>query len=65
MNPVMWYKYQKENRVEFTLKARTNREMAGFVERHGFDVIKKKGILFPVALFAPYVVAFGRKEVHK
>ena len=62
LNPVMWYKYKKENSVEFTLKARTNREMAGFVERHGFEVIKKKGILFPITLFAPFVVVFGRKE---
>jgi SAM-dependent methyltransferase len=62
INPVMWYKYKKENSVEFTLKARTNREMAKFVEKYGLEVIKKKGILFPIATFAPYVVAFGRNE---
>jgi hypothetical protein len=39
--------------------------MAKLVEKHGFLVIKKKGILFPITLFAPYVVVFGRKEVHK
>ena len=61
MNPVMWYKYKKENSVEFTLKARTIREMTKLVEKHGFEVIKKKGILFPITLFAPYVVVFGRK----
>ena len=63
MNPVMWYKYKKENSVEFTLKARTNREMAKFVERHDFEVIKKKGILFPITLFAPYVVVWGRRGI--
>jgi len=62
MNPVMWYKYKKEDNVEFTLKARANREMTKIVEKHGFEVIKKKGILFPIALFAPYVVVFGRKK---
>jgi len=62
LNPVMWYRYKKENSVEFTLKARTNREMAKLVEKHGFEVIKKKGILFPIALFAPYVVVFVRKK---
>ena len=30
--------------------------------KHGFEVIKKKGILFPITVFAPYVVAFGRKR---
>ena len=65
LNPVMWYKYKKENSVEFTLKARTIRELAKLVERHGFEVIKKKGILFPVAMFAPFVIVFGRKEEHK
>lgn len=62
MNPVLWYKYKKRNRIDFTLKARTNRDMAKLIEKHGFEVIKKKGILFPIAMFAPYVVVFGRKE---
>jgi SAM-dependent methyltransferase len=62
MNPVMWYKYKKENSIEFTLKARANREMTKIVEKYGFEVIKKKGILFPITLFAPYVVVFGRKK---
>jgi ubiquinone/menaquinone biosynthesis C-methylase UbiE len=60
-NPVIWYKYKKQDRVEFTLKARTIRKMAELAEKHGFEVIKKKGILFPIALVAPYVVVFGRK----
>ena len=62
LNPVMWYKYKKDDNVEFTLKARTNRGMVKFVERNGFKVMKKKGILFRSAMFAPYVVVFGRKE---
>lgn len=62
MNPVMWYKYKKRNSVEFTLKARTIREMARLVEKHGFRVVKKKGILFPITLFAPFVIVLGRKE---
>jgi len=62
LNPVMWYRYKKENSVKFTLRARTNREIAKLVEKHGFEVIKKKGILFPIALFAPFVIVFGRKE---
>ena len=65
INPVMWYKYKKGNNVEFTLKARTIREMAKLVEKHGFDIIKKKGILFPITSFAPFVVVFVRKEAHK
>lgn len=62
LNPVMWYKYKKENSVEFTLKARTIREMAKLVEKHGFEIINKKSILFPIALFAPYVVVFAIQE---
>ena len=62
MNPIMWYKYKKEDSVEFTLKARTIREMTKHIEKYGFEVIKKKGILFPITLFAPYVVVFARKS---
>ena len=65
MNPVLWYKYKKGDSVEFTMKSRTNHEMIKFVERHGFEVIKKKGIFFPITLFAPFVVVFGRKERYK
>jgi SAM-dependent methyltransferase len=65
LNPVMWYKYKKESSVKFTLKARTNHEIAKLVEKHGFEVIKKKGILFPIAMFAPFVVAFAKKRGHK
>lgn len=65
INPVMWYKYKKENSIEFTLKARTIRKMAKLVEKHGFEVIKKKDILFPIAMFAPFVVAFAKKRGHK
>ena len=65
INPVMWYMYKKENNVKFTLKARTTREMIKFVEKCGFEVIKKKGILFPIAMFAPFVVAFAKKMGHK
>ena len=39
-----------------------NRDMAELVEKHGFEVIKKKGILFPVAVLAPFVIVFARKE---
>lgn len=61
-NPVLWYEYKKENSIEFTLKVRTTREMIKLVENHGFEVIKKKGILFPLTLFAPFVIVFGRRE---
>lgn len=61
MNPVMWYKYKKENSVAFTLKVRTTREMIKFVEKYDFEFIRKKGILFPITLFAPFVVVFARK----
>lgn len=65
INPVLWYKYKKENSVEFTLKARTTKQMRKLVERHSFEVIKKKGILFPITLFAPFVIVFARREGHK
>ena len=62
LNPVMWYKYKKEDSIEFTLRARTNHEMKKFVEKHGFVVIKKNSILFPITLFAPFVIVFVRKR---
>ena len=65
MNPVVWYNYKKENNIKFTLKVRTTREMIKLVENRGFEVIKKVGILFPITLFAPFVVVFGRKGHHK
>jgi SAM-dependent methyltransferase len=61
LNPVMWYKYKKGNSVEFTLKARTTKQMAKLAEKHGFEVIKRRGILFPITLFAPYVVFFVKR----
>ena len=60
-NPYLWHRYKKRDRVEFTLKARTTKQMAKLVKKHDFEVIKKKGILFPITLFAPFVVVFGRK----
>ena len=65
LNPVVWYKYKKENSVEFTLKARTTEQMTKLIEKHGFEVIKKKGIFFPITLFAPFVVVFVRKKGYK
>ena len=62
LNSVMWYKYKKEGSVKFTLKVRTTREMIKFVEKRGFEIIKKKGIFFPVTLFAPFAIVFARKE---
>ena len=65
LNPVMWYKYKKEGSVKFTLKVRTTKQMIKLVGERGFEVIKKKGVLFPITLFAPFVVVFVRKEGHK
>ena len=63
MNPVLWYKYKREDSVGFTLKARTNRQMKKLVEGYGLRVINKKGIFFPFTLFAPYVIFFAQKEI--
>lgn len=63
LNPYLWHRYKKRNRVKFTLKARTTKQMAKLVKKHGFEVIKKKGIYLPITLFAPFVVVFGRKLV--
>ena len=62
MNPIMRNKYKKESCIEFTLKVRTIRRMSKLAEKHGFEVIKKRGIFFPVTLFAPFVIVFARKE---
>lgn len=62
MNPVMWYKYKRENSIDFTLKARTIFEIKRLVERYGFQVFKKKSLLFPNSMLAPYVILFSRYE---
>jgi len=61
LNPIMWYLYQKEDSILLTLKARTIHRMVELAERNGFEVIRKRGILFPIALFAPFVILFARK----
>ena len=61
LNPMLRYKYKKEDSIEFTLKARTTSWMIRLAEKHGFETIKKKSILFPVSLFAPYLIIFTRK----
>lgn len=61
LNPIMWYRYQREDSVSLTLKVRTIHQMVEIAERNGFEVILKKGILFPITYFAPFVILFARK----
>ena len=62
LNPFVWKRYKKRNGVRITLKCRTVRMMTKNLEKMGFEVMKKKGISFPVTLFAPYVIVFARKS---
>ena len=62
LNPYLWHRYKKHDRVKFTLKARTTKQMTKLVKKQGFEVITRKGIYLPIALFAPFVVIFARKE---
>jgi len=39
--------------------------MTKLIESNGLTIIKKKGILLPITLFAPFVVVFAKKEVVK
>jgi len=37
------------------------KEMANLLEKNGFEIVKKKGIFFPIALFVPFVIVFAKK----
>jgi ubiquinone/menaquinone biosynthesis C-methylase UbiE len=62
LNLPLRYRYKKRDTVEFPKTARTIHNMEKLVKEAGFEIIKKEGILFPITLFAPYVIFFGRKE---
>jgi ubiquinone/menaquinone biosynthesis C-methylase UbiE len=62
LNPILYLAYKKNDSVNFTLKARTTKQMIKLIEKHGFEVIKKKGVLSPIVTFAPFVIVFVRKE---
>ena len=61
-NPILNLAYRKNDSIEFTLKARSLKEMATLLEKNGFKIVKEKGIFFPIASFAPFVSVFARKE---
>ena len=61
LNPYLWWRYKKEDSIKFTLKTRSTYEMTRLVEQVGFRVIRKKGIFFPVTLFAPFVIVLCRR----
>ena len=62
LNPIMWYSYRKRDGTHFTLKTRTLFLMRAFLSKHDFIVTKKKNLLFPITVFAPYVIFFCRKQ---
>ena len=61
-NPLVWYKYKREDNIEFTLKARTISYMSKLAKQHGFTMVTKKSLLFPISFFAPYVIVFSRRD---
>jgi SAM-dependent methyltransferase len=61
-NPIIWQRYKKEDRIGFTLKARTIGEMVKYTELHHFKIIKKMSIIFPIMQIAPYIIFWARKE---
>lgn len=62
LNFPLWYRYKKRDTVEFSKKVRTIHKMEKLVKTAGFKIMKEEGIFFPIALFAPFVVCFARKE---
>lgn len=61
-NPVIRCIYNKKDTVDFTLKTRTISCITSLVEKRGFKIQKKVGILFPIAFFAPFVVLCAIKS---
>ncbi|MEN4019345.1 MAG: class I SAM-dependent methyltransferase [Methanobacterium sp.] len=62
LNPVLNLAYKRADSTEFTLKARSVRELTEMVEAKGFKVVAKKGIFFPIPILAPYVICCSIKE---
>lgn len=61
LNPVLYLSFKKHSGY-CTYNSRTTKQMTKLSEKHGFKVIKKKGVLIPITLFAPFVILFARKE---
>lgn len=61
LNPVLYISYKKHSGY-CTYKPRTTKQMTKLIEKYDFKVIKKKGVLIPITLFAPFVVIFAKKE---
>jgi SAM-dependent methyltransferase len=62
MNPLIFYKYRKYVDDEYTHKCRTNHDIRTYMDNYGFQIIKKKSVLFPFIMFAPYIMYFCIKD---
>ena len=58
LNPVLWHSYRKRDDRHFTLKTRNIFRMVKILKKWGFEVLHKKGLFFPISIFAPYVILF-------
>ena len=62
MNLYLKYKYKDDERAGIAYRARTIRQMIKFAENNGFKFVKKKGIYFPITLFASFIIVFCKKS---
>ena len=62
INPILQLAYKVYDNINLTLKARTINFMIKLIRKYGFELIEKKGVLFPIASLDPYVIFFLREK---
>jgi ubiquinone/menaquinone biosynthesis C-methylase UbiE len=62
LNPVLSRAYRRQDSVSITLKARTLKSLQRSLSKRGFRIISQKGLFFPIANLAPFIMVVARKE---
>ncbi|PIN99969.1 hypothetical protein COT72_03995 [archaeon CG10_big_fil_rev_8_21_14_0_10_43_11] len=60
-NPLLWWRYRKKSSDEFLLCSRSFATIQKLLQDSGFEIIRTKGIGFPLKLIAPYTVVIAKK----
>ena len=62
LNPLISYKYIKDGNDEYPLKCRTDYKIKSYMDTYGFKIVERKSVIFPVVMFAPYILYFCTKD---
>ncbi len=65
LNPALARAYLREDSASMTLKARTLKSFRRSLSQRGLRIISQKGLFFPIATLAPFIMVVARKEPAK